>query len=426
MKYLVLSSLFFFFLFPALQAQTLCGYDAVVRTGFQSEDEYLTTVRKSNEELSGVNGYRSAIDTFFVVFHIIHRGEPYGTGTNITDEQIQSAMIALNRDFRALPIDDSIAVSPYGTDTEIYFQLACVDPDGNPTNGINRVDGTVVPGYLSEGFHFQTGNTGNNMALTALSDWPVDKYINIWVTHRIIQPDGSLTTGGGFGLINGQFIQGFSGLYLHHRVVGRDVDGTLGYDLANKYGKIPSHEMGHYFSLKHTFEGHSCTETDCTTEGDGICDTGPHTGTVSYAADSTCDEYIECGTREPVENIMNYSGPYCGNVFTPGQKTRMKNFIALHLQNMLKPSDCDVFAGVQSTVRLKLSVYPNPAADDITVVLPDDGKVQWINAQGQILNEMAAKHGRFSIPLADYAAGIYYLRVQMRTATLIEKIVVVR
>jgi len=36
------------------------------------------------------------IHTVPVVVHIIHKGEAYGTGTNITDEQVYSAINALN------------------------------------------------------------------------------------------------------------------------------------------------------------------------------------------------------------------------------------------------------------------------------------------------------------------------------------------
>ncbi|MEQ8424598.1 MAG: hypothetical protein RIA63_07795, partial [Cyclobacteriaceae bacterium] len=40
-----------------------------------------------------------------IVFHIIHNGEPIGTGTNISDEQIISQINVLNKDFQRLNAD---------------------------------------------------------------------------------------------------------------------------------------------------------------------------------------------------------------------------------------------------------------------------------------------------------------------------------
>ncbi len=53
-----------------------------------------------------------------------------------------------------------------------------------------------------------------------------------------------------------------------------------------------AHEMGHFFSLKHTFEGNGSELVDgsnCTTEGDGICDT-------------PADPYVE---GEPLSNYVD-------------------------------------------------------------------------------------------------------------------------
>ena len=90
-----------------------------------------------------------------VVVHVIHLGEAVGIGTNISVAQINSAIAALNRDFRRLPDDGGIAMGA-GVDTEIQFCL----------KGINRVNGTSVSGYSSSGI---TGS--NEVAVNALSVW---------------------------------------------------------------------------------------------------------------------------------------------------------------------------------------------------------------------------------------------------------------
>lgn len=40
-----------------------------------------------------------------VVVHVIHNGEPLGTGTNISDEQILSQIDVINKDFNRLNAD---------------------------------------------------------------------------------------------------------------------------------------------------------------------------------------------------------------------------------------------------------------------------------------------------------------------------------
>jgi hypothetical protein len=49
-----------------------------------------------------------------VVVHIIHEGEPYGTGSNISDEQIFSAIDALNEDFRRVVGSNGYGANLFG------------------------------------------------------------------------------------------------------------------------------------------------------------------------------------------------------------------------------------------------------------------------------------------------------------------------
>jgi len=86
----------------------------------------------------------TTVDTLDVVFHLMHTGEPLGQGANISDAQVESALLSLNRDFGAWPIHDSIAVRPNGVDSKFYFRLACTDPSGQTTTGINRINASSI------------------------------------------------------------------------------------------------------------------------------------------------------------------------------------------------------------------------------------------------------------------------------------------
>jgi|GEM_PF-2339408 hypothetical protein len=96
------------------------------------------------------------------------------------------------------------------------------------------------------------------------------------------------------------------------------------------------HEMGHYFGLLHTFEpiyndGNGGLYGDCNRTGDLICDTQP---TLIDGGDfknpSDCNKpwnQLNDGRilYPPYNNLMSYSYG-CGNVFTPMQRERMRNW----------------------------------------------------------------------------------------------------
>ncbi|MBS4064626.1 MAG: hypothetical protein KGZ74_08700 [Chitinophagaceae bacterium] len=76
-----------------------------------------------------------------VVVHILHRNESEGNGRNLSFAQIQSQIDVLNEDFRRLNGDRTNTPSVFtqvASDYTIEFRLACIDPYGNPTNGIVR------------------------------------------------------------------------------------------------------------------------------------------------------------------------------------------------------------------------------------------------------------------------------------------------
>lgn len=400
-----------------LKAQSSCGTSLLADLQFSKQ----TITSTSNHKLTTEN----AVDTLDLVFHIMHTGEPIGQKTNITTAQIESAVLSLNRDFGAWPIHDSIAIRPNGVNTQFYFRLACLDPNGKATSGINRINASSITNYSTEGFHFLPNNQGNNTDLTALSDWDVTKYINIWVTHRIETPKGDLSNGGGFGANLTKLTQGFSGVYATAEVVGCDPDGSLSYQITNPYGKILSHEIGHYLGLHHTFEGATCKESDCTTEGDLVCDTEPHDNSISVLQHPGCDEYTECGTREPIENLMNYAGSTCGNTFTQGQKDRMKAMVALHFQNVVNKGQCGKQisnATIKNSTDL-IKIHPNPSSGNVVVQLMENSFVELVSINGMVLFSKSMSKGANNISLLSFPKGVYFFRIHSNANTVVKKIV---
>ena len=257
-----------------------------------------------------------------VVVHVMHLGEPVGDGSNISIAQIESAIDALNADFRRM---EGTPGEGSGVDTEIEFVLASRNPEGAPTTGVVRVDAGDLAGYATGGVSI-LGNQGANEAeVKGLSVWPTTEYLNIWVVNEIDNNDG------------GAGIQG----YAYLPPVENDLDGIV--VLFNAFGttgnlkpwtqmnRTLTHEAGHYLGLLHTFYGtNSCpaTENNCTLQGDCVCDTPPTT------ANATCANAPLCSDAH-VENYLDYTAEGCKNAFTAGQRDRMRAVVETYRPALL-------------------------------------------------------------------------------------------
>ena len=105
----------------------------------QHTQNYINSVNNGNNTARLINP--NAVIIIPVVVHVLHRGEVLGVGRNINDAQIQSQIAVLNEDFRRLNADrfnTPAAFQPVAGDPNFEFRLACVDPNGDPTNGITR------------------------------------------------------------------------------------------------------------------------------------------------------------------------------------------------------------------------------------------------------------------------------------------------
>jgi PKD repeat protein len=262
--------------------------------------------------------------TIPVVVHIIHDGDALGTGSNISDEQIWSAINGLNEDYRKMAGTNG---DGEGADIGVEFCLAQRDPDGNAHSGIIRVSGCSVTDYCSEGITAGQGQGANEMDVKNLSRWPNQDYYNIWVVTEIENNNG------------GSGIQGYA-----YFPTTSPVDGTvLLYNAFGTTGNLKSytnmnrtltHELGHGFALFHTFQGGSCDESNCDLQGDRVCDTPP------TVLNSSCSN-AACSGNQQVENYMDYTSQTCKDMFTEGQKERMRLSIQNSRGNLLNSNGCE-------------------------------------------------------------------------------------
>jgi PKD repeat protein len=96
-------------------------------------------------------------------------------------------------------------------------------------------------------------------------------------------------------------------------------------------GSTLAHEMGHFFSLRHTHNGGTelVDGSNCSTDGDYLCDT-PADPTLSYSNVTTSCVYIGSDTDANGDsyvpdpnNVMSYSRKPCRTLFSPQQYARL-------------------------------------------------------------------------------------------------------
>ena len=296
------------------QTHGTCGFDEhneELKAQFPNADQHIheQIIRNRNEYISN-SGDRTTIGIVPVVVHVIHDGG----ASNISYDQIESAILQLNEDYQMLNADAGntrntaeAPFAPIAADMQLEFKLAKIDPNGNCTNGVERRNNSA--GAYNAGDNVKSYNGGG------LNAWPRDSYLNIWVVQSIE------TSGAGVTLGYAQFPY-FGSANTYGVVIRNDAFGSTG--TANG-DRTLSHELGHCFGLFHTFQD-GCHTNDCSDNADYCCDTPP----VSEAqwscntAQNTCtgvptNDAYGFDAYDQFENFMSYSP--CQYMFSEDQKT---------------------------------------------------------------------------------------------------------
>lgn len=261
----------------------------------------------------------ATVITIPVVVHVIHNGQGIGTAPNITDAQVESQITVLNQDFRKMLGTPGFNSNPVGADVQIEFVLAKQDPNGNSTNGIDRV--TYPKNSFSE--------TEIETILKPATIWNPELYMNMWSLKFTRDdllgyaqfPDGSSldglnASGGGANT---------DGVVSSYDVFGSSDFGN-NFFLAAPYnkGRTMTHEVGHYLGLLHIWGdgGSRDSNTKDCTASDYCADT-PQAGWENYDCNEIYDSCpVEKGNDMP-ENYMDYTNDECMNIFTQNQKDRI-------------------------------------------------------------------------------------------------------
>ena len=372
---------------------------------------------------------------FPTVVHIIHLN---GVG-NITDAQVADGLRIINEDFNRENPDTAATKSvfkPFASAVGFKFVLAKLDSVGDSTSGIVRIDTSATP--HPEPFSSNFDNCKK------ISHWPANKYYNIWVV-RYIQ-DGAA----GYAQYPGTNFT-YGGPWKTWGIVVRhDQWGTIG--TSNADGRTGTHEVGHTFGLYHTFLNTSAgCGSICDTTGDEVCDTPPNTLTTSCSQFSnTCSNdtlgtsFYDSNVVDQIENYMSYNS--CQNMFSEGQKNRMRGFVASFPTLVGLSSDSNLLAtGIIDEIPIGIAdnkelvsgirVSPNPFVSNVNVVIETTGKqalykIRVVNVLGQevdfSIQTSTLKYKKQHLTLkmdSNLNPGVYFLILNVEGSTLVQKLI---
>ncbi|MDZ4796153.1 MAG: M43 family zinc metalloprotease [Bacteroidota bacterium] len=326
-----------------------------------------------------------------VVVHILYHTQ----AEKISDAQVASQINALNTYFRRRNADTTNAPAHFralGADCEIEFQLAISDPRKRSTTGIVRKYTPIVKWKADDQVKFSS-SMGDDA-------WDPKSYLNIWVCN--------LDKFAGYATMPGGELNK-DGLVISYTAFG--TTGTGGYNL----GKTAVHEVGHWLNLKHLWGDENCGD-------DGVSDTPKQ---ASYTVGCPSTTRVTCGNGpygDMYMNYMDFTNDGCTNLFTEGQKARMRALFSdggsrnslLLSKGLSTPLIFESPLPEEDPKWLQPKMYPNPATNFLNLDLNCDerwvGKTIFVtNMQGQTVMNVMITSKNMQIDISRLQSGIYFL-----------------
>jgi hypothetical protein len=341
-----------------------------------------------------------SVITIPVVVHVVYNT----SAQNISDAQIQSQLVVLNRDYRKLNADTAGIPSYFSSlaaDCHFQFALANVDTNGNATTGIIRKHTNVQAFAVND--DMKSASTGGDDA------WDRDRYLNIWVVNL---------TGGvlGYSSIPGgaKETDGVAVLYTAF--------GTMGTAAAPfNLGRTATHEIGHWLNMIHVWGDANCGTDDVEdTPQQQAATRGNPSGMI-----------VTCGNG-PFGNMymdyMDFTDDIGMHMFTYGQRDRMRSLFGeggfrypLLSSNALSGTPPDSSNTTTSTPvapanGAAIALYPNPASSAVSVNIADGSRIGSMldvySQTGQRIMSVRISQSSMLLNVSSLPQGLYFIGIR--------------
>ncbi len=375
-----------------LNAQDRCAshtyqQNQVSRANIRSVEEFITRSVAESRITAGV------IKIPVVIHNLYHY-----PAEKITDQQVQNQLEILNACFRrrnADTVNTPAVFKSLAADIEIEFALARSDSRGRSTSGTIRKY-TPIKLWSSDDkvkFNSEMGDDA----------WDSRSYLNIWVCN-LDRLAGYASFPGGPAEKDGIVI---------------DFDAFSSTDHSGyTMGKTAVHETGHWLGLKHLWGDELC--------GDDLVDDTPRQA--SYTPGCPTKIRITCGNGPNGDMYMNYmdfTSDACLNMFTTGQKNRMRSLFnaggpraeLLNSKGFNSPTIFESPVEQPDPKWLHVQLYPNPAQNEISLDLSYDSRwmgnmVRITNVMGQPVMNVQINAKLFRVNITSLKPGIYFISSQ--------------
>jgi hypothetical protein len=303
-----------------------------------------------------------------VVVHVVVNSN---IGT-FNDSFVYKRINELNNKFANMPPN----FAPDGYNMGIQFCLAQKDTAGNPTTGITYDSALVGNMYMYTYLQGLPVTYDVDSVLKKKYSWNPKYYLNMYFVTNALS--------NGSGLAGYAHYPSEHGKYRDGIVI--DVDYINPADTIFYRADVIAHETGHYLGLYHTFDG-GCTNANCLTDGDRVCDTPPDN--YSASSDTQCvrnsciTDTVDASTNNPfrsktlgglgdqkddARNYLDYTP--CRARFTLGQKARMAAALTTTRKSLLDTvaGTCNIsFVNVAQVQQDPTIIAPNPFTNTLTV-----------------------------------------------------------
>ncbi len=344
-----------------------------------------------------------------VVVHVVWKE----VEENISDEQIKDQIAVLNEDFRRTNKNASDLRDEFRSvagDAKIEFEL--IEIVRVQTDQSFSIDFDLNTFEFTYPDHVKDPNRGGSAA------WDVNSYLNIWVCgisedqfFGYAYPPPSLTN---WPNELKAPRAGYDGLVINYKVFGRDLPPFIDLEgnLIPLNGRTTTHEIGHYFGLRHPWGDGGPDIRGCEID-DGLPDTPNTAEPTNFNCDFNKNTCITPAPDFPdmIENFMDFSSDDCKSTFTKGQINLMRYVIKNHRTQL-------PIKMVEVPKNKEALLYPNPTNGFLNAIITPniDLPYQFVirNLQQQIVDapvesSLYNQNQHHRIDLSQQAPGIYII-----------------